>query len=81
MQVLSGFSIGKYMPDIIVIEVRGFDLATPENFDEYNLLVDSGYRLRSILFHSLIFEKTDGLYTDLGIICNSTLRLYILVIS
>ena len=57
MQVLNGFTIEKYKPDIIVVEVRGFDISTCDSFEEYNLLVKNGYKLRSVLYHSLIFEN------------------------
>ena len=59
MQVLNGFSIDKHKPDVIVIEVRGFDLNHPEKSEEYSLLSSNGYKLRSVLFHSLIFERAD----------------------
>lgn len=57
MQVLNGFSIEKYMPDIVVVEVRGFSIDAKDTFDEYKYFVSRSYRLRSVLFHSLIFER------------------------
>jgi len=58
MQVLNGFSIDKYKPNFIVLELRGFDISTCADYDEYNFIINNGYKLRSVLYHSLIFEYT-----------------------
>ena len=58
-QVLKGFSIEKYRPDVIVLEIRGFDLSNRDSFEEYKTLTDKGYKLRSILYNSLIFQFSD----------------------
>lgn len=56
-QVLKGFSIERYRPDVIVIEIRGFDISMCDSFEEYNLLINCGYKLRSVLYNSLIFQS------------------------
>ena len=58
-EVFDGFSIDKYLPDVIVVEIRGFSLEKREKFPVYSLLKESGYELRSMLFHSLIFTRRE----------------------
>jgi len=57
MRVLNGFDIAKYMPDIVVLEVRGFEINDCGSYDEYNFMIDAGYKLRSVLYNSLIFQR------------------------
>ena len=56
--VLEGFSIKKYLPDIMVVEVKRFSIDAMQEYPVYRYLRDSGYQVRSVLFNSLIFERT-----------------------
>lgn len=58
--VFAGFSLEKYLPQVIVVEIRGFSLDRCNDFPLYKYIIGMGYRLRSILFHSLIFHRTDS---------------------
>ncbi len=57
LAVLEGFSIEKYQPTIIVVENKGFSIDTMHESPVYKHLHDSGYKIRSVLFNSLIFER------------------------
>ena len=58
-QVLDGFSINRYKPDVIIIEIRGFDLEARHSFEVYNFLANNGYKLRSLLYNSLVLTRND----------------------
>ena len=53
--ILQSFPFDKYLPGIIVVEVKGLDLGKPEESEIYRMLTGKGYQLRSYLFHSAIF--------------------------
>lgn len=54
-EVLSGFSIEKYLPQVVVIEIRGFRLELCGDYPLYKRLTALGYHLKSMLYNSLIF--------------------------
>jgi len=57
LAVFEGFSIKKYLPDVIIIEIRGFSFNSKQDCPVYRLLSDSGYHVRSVLFNSIIFKR------------------------
>jgi FkbM family methyltransferase len=57
LDVFKGFSIKKYLPDFIIVEIRGFSFNSRQDYPIYGLLNNSGYQIRSVLFNSIIFEK------------------------
>jgi FkbM family methyltransferase len=58
LEVFKGFSLKKYLPDIIIVEIKGFSFDSKQNYPVYLYLSDRGYKVRSIFFNSIIFERT-----------------------
>ncbi len=57
-EIFSGFSLEEYLPKVVVIEIRGFDIESGYEHPLYKRLIANGYKLRSFLYHSLIFVQT-----------------------
>jgi FkbM family methyltransferase len=59
-EVFAGFSLEEYLPKVVVIEIRDFDIESRSKHPLYKRLIDNGYKLRSILYNSLIFVHEAG---------------------
>lgn len=57
LSVLETFTVQKYLPRIVVIEVKDFSFESRKEHPVFNYFVDNNYTLRSVLFNSIIFER------------------------
>jgi FkbM family methyltransferase len=57
LNVLHSFPFDEFQPNVIVIEIKGLDLANPGESQIYDYVIKQGYVLRSYLYHSAIFLR------------------------
>jgi FkbM family methyltransferase len=55
LNVLHSFPFDEFQPNVIVIEIKGLDLANPGENPIFDYVTKQSYILRSYLFHSAIF--------------------------
>jgi FkbM family methyltransferase len=59
MDVLKSFSIDKYSPKVVVVEIRGLTIEEIQQSAIYHYLLRNHYRLQSVLYNSKIFTHVN----------------------
>lgn len=54
---LNSFPFDVIQPSLVIVEIKGLDLQSPDDNPIFRCLTEKGYRLRSYLFHSAIFMR------------------------